>query len=184
MNKNIFFSLIFTILGILFFTSCKKSNSTIVGNWKFINFTASNQNYSTPNDDSISDTYFYNYQTQSVFQIRYSSTNLPHQDTQIISLKFSNWSILNNGTYSIDEDAYNDPVTKSGTWEYLSNNTLDNAVTFRGGGSIFFQQFFPTNTFIIQSVTDNKLILTYSSSSTSDSTGAYNNNSVTITFTK
>jgi hypothetical protein len=102
----------------------------------------------------------------------------------ITTLKYSNWDIRSDGTYSIDEDAYNDAVTTSGIWEYMSNTSSNNAVTFQGGGSMFFQIFYTQNTFVIQSVTDKQLVLTYSNSSISDSTGAFGNSSETITFTK
>jgi hypothetical protein len=186
MNKRtIYTHLIIAIAAIVFFSGCKKNNPTIVGNWKFSNYTASTQVYYPSYGDSANGTYSYNAKSQSINYILYHSKDLPHLDTQMITtLKYSNWDIRSDGTYSIDEDAYNDAVTTSGIWEYMSNTSSNNAVTFQGGGSMFFQIFYTQNTFVIQSVTDKQLVLTYSNSSISDSTGAFGNSSETITFTK
>ena len=182
-KKTIYLNLFFVIVVIVLFSGCKKNNPTIVGNWQFSNYTASVKIYNPTAGDSTYGIYSYNPQTHSIDFISYETISHPVVDTEVISLKYSNWNIQNNGTYSITESTSNNTATTSGAWEYLSNSNPDNAVTFTNGGSIFFQLINVNNILSIQSITANKLVLGFNTS-VSDSLGASSIRTSTITFTK
>jgi hypothetical protein len=177
---------IVALCAILIFTGCKKNNPTVVGNWQFSSYSSNFVSYNKTYPDSVFENMVYNTQTQTI-DIYIRRTNvLPLYDTAVHSLTYSNWNIMSNGNYTINENADTITTTNTGTWEYLSNTNANNAISFNNGGSFLLQYaagYGVANTLKIQSVTSNQLVLSYAYSSV-DSAGNFAVKNSSITFVK
>ena len=167
---------------ILITAGCKKTNPSVVGNWKFASFTASIRSYATYNHDSVSETINYNDMNKTmVFIIQHTSPSV-HADTAVVSYLYSNLNILGNGSYAVTENEDSAGSTHTGNWEYMSSNSSNNAIDFINGGSYVLSQM-GSNILDIQSISSNQMVLTYNNSSL-DSNSSYSYRTATVTYTR
>lgn len=170
---------------ILFFAACKKDNPSIVGKWTFTNYQAKSMGLFS-NNDTVTSNQTYNAQTQKLVDITYRSTGMPYYDTGYTSLSYSYWNIESNGSYTIDENS----GTTTGTWEYLNNSSGNNAILMQSGGSVLVPAVSANGILLVQplsiiTLTDHQLVLGYSSSFASDTSGGYFSNGYDqITFSR
>ncbi len=173
---------------VIIFPACKKSNTSppsVIGTWVFSNVTGSTYNTSS----AESDVYSYDRATDSMY-ISAHTNGIAHNSSFYINNEILAFN--SDGTYKITESyyyystAHND--TFIGTWEYMNNTKLNNAIVFNGTYPQTLLQHIPYYSDVYNfQIRNNTLVFTSDNSFKSNSlvaipdTVTYN---FTITFTK
>ena len=178
-KRSLYVIIMATVLVVVLFSGCKKNVSPFVGNWTLTNYNFYNLNLNYTAPDSEIQTHTYDAQTKVNRYNTYLSPNDVNNIT-VDTFYFSNWNIKENGDFEVTEDDGSGINAATGRWIFDSGR---NTFLFAYVRLAFYMPG-PDH---IQTLTDNKMVLTWSNSGidsmNGQPTGTYYND-MTATFTR